>query len=64
MKTGYLTTEFWMTIISIVLGSLVAFGVITAEDGEQLEGATYALIAAMLNIAAYAISRGWVKSNA
>ena len=63
MKEGYKTTEFWLTLVNAVLMVLMATGVITDADGEQIEGLAGQLIAAALPIALYVWSRAKVKAN-
>ena len=36
MKSGYRTTEFWVTLVSQVVGILLLTGVVTPEQSEVL----------------------------
>ena len=38
IKEGYKTTEFWLTLITTLVSSAVALGLIPTAEGEQLEG--------------------------
>ena len=31
MKTGYKTTEFWLTLFAVILGAVLAAGLVPAE---------------------------------
>lgn len=55
MKTGYRTTEFWITLLAIV--GLVVSSAATALSPR------FAAIGASVAAAAYAISRGLAKLN-
>jgi hypothetical protein len=59
MKPGYLTTEFWLTILTLLLSGLIQSGLI--GDGTQLVKAC-AFAASTLTTIAYAISRAKVKA--
>lgn len=68
MKSGYKTTEFWLTLIAQIVPVLVLLGVIGAEQAETLQGtlgdavkAFFALVAAVLPIWKYIDSRTQVK---
>jgi len=63
MKPGYKTTEFWLALVNAVLMVLMATGVITDTDGEQIEGLAGQLIAAVLPIALYVWGRAKVKAQ-
>lgn len=56
MKTGWKTTEFWVTALAIV--GLVVSSVSTSLNPK------WAAIGAAVSTAAYAISRGLAKQNA
>jgi hypothetical protein len=53
MKSGYKTTEFWITLLSVI-------GLVTASAATSLSP-KYAAIGAAISAAAYAISRGLAK---
>ena len=38
MKTGYKTTEFWLTLFAVILGAVLAAGLVPTE-GPWLQGA-------------------------
>ncbi len=66
IKTGYKTTEFWLTLLTKGLIVLVALGVINDGEAETLTQAA-AIIAALIGLAmnsgAYAKARALVKST-
>lgn len=62
IKPGYKTTEFWMTIANAVFMVLVAVGVLTQEDAQELETLVAGLIAAIVPLMAYIFSRAIVKT--
>jgi len=67
MKSGWKTTEFWLTIASAVIGLLAVFGLITPEQAsastEQLVKIIGVIVPAIA-AAGYSASRGQAKKNA
>lgn len=70
-KAGYLTTEFWVTIVAQGLALLVITGVVRTEDRGTLETsitrgieAAFAFIASATTIWKYIQSRGETKRKA
>ncbi len=66
MKTGYKTTEFWITLIASFIGMLVMFGVVTPESQQQLVDSSTQIINAVFAIVplvAYIIGRSWLKGK-
>ena len=61
MKSGYKTTEFWVTIFSNVVAVLVAFDVIGVNESGAVAQVA-AMIAASIVTATYNNSRGKVKT--
>lgn len=67
-KPGYATTEFWVTLITVIAGFVVSQGWLSAEQVEQTsEYAERAheivgIIAAGLASAAYSVGRSMAKS--
>jgi membrane-anchored glycerophosphoryl diester phosphodiesterase (GDPDase) len=59
VKTGYKTTEFWLTLTLSVVAVLYAFDVIDENAREAL----IALITAMFSVLAYTYSRAYVKTH-
>ena len=53
MKSGYKTTEFWITMLSII-------GLVASTAASSLSP-KYAALGASISAAAYAISRGLAK---
>ncbi len=60
MKSGYKTTEFWLTAIASVLGLLFASGVIS--DGSQVDK-ILGMASTVLSGCGYSVSRGLAKKN-
>lgn len=73
MTRGIYTTEFWLTVVAAVITVLVSAGVLSAEEGQQLTGATAQVIQAVahlmtvlapfLGAAVYTWSRTRVKQS-
>jgi len=59
LKPGYLTSEFWITILSSVSGILVALEVVSVEQLDSVWGIVMAIGSGL----GYSISRGIAKSN-
>lgn len=57
LKEGWRTTEFWVSIITLVSGLLVALGVLEAEQVDKVIG----FVAAVLAGLGYSVSRGLAK---
>ena len=67
MKPGYKTTEFWVTLITQILGILQMFGVIKPEEAVGLTQGTGQIVGGVMTVApaiGYAISRGRAKQKA
>ena len=62
MKTGYKTTEFWMTLVTVGVGMLIASGALSDDEGALVIEAMGILLAAIVT-RAYAISRGIAKGS-
>ncbi len=45
MKAGYKTSEFWLTLLTLVISVLVGMGVITDDEGEVLSDAVRIIFA-------------------
>jgi hypothetical protein len=60
VKPGYQTTEFYLSLISVILGAVISSGIVP-ETGpySQIVG----LIAAVLGSLGYTVSRGIVKQS-
>ena len=60
MKSGYKTTEFWLTTFATILGALLASGTFgTESQAAQIAGAVMAGLATL----GYSKSRGDVKKG-
>jgi len=65
-KPGYKTTEFWIAILSQVIGILSLVGIFTPEQSEAVQKALIELGGLIVMAAGsfgYAIGRGIAKSN-
>ena len=60
MKSGWKTSEFWLTLGSSLLGMLVSMGIIGPEDMDAILK-VLALVLGLLPAAAYNLSRGLAK---
>lgn len=57
-KPGYKTTEFWLSVVAMVIGASFASGVFPAESaGDKILG----LAATVLSALGYTVSRTMVK---
>ena len=66
MKTGYKTTEFWVTVLIQIIGLIAALGYLTPEQSSTLVQAVTQIggVAAMvLGQFGYSLSRGSAKKG-
>ena len=70
VKSGKTTTEFWMAIFTPLISLLVAFGVVSQDEGDQvialvreLFAGILALFGVLLPVIEYIKSRGKVKAS-
>ena len=68
-KPGIKTSEFWLTVVSLLIGAGIALGLFTNEEGKALEGAAAQLVTAVFGfvavagpVIAYIYSRTKVKT--
>lgn len=64
VKSGFKTTEFWLTLVPLFLGVLAVFGVFTPTETTQMNAGLTQIIGgifAVLPVIGYTISRGEVK---
>ena len=64
IKPGYLTTEFWATVVNAVVMFIVAFGVLDQSQADELVALALPLIGAILPIIAYVWGRAKIKAKA
>ena len=71
VKPGYMTTEFWLTGLSVVAGAiitiLIGYGVLSRDEGQMWLGLIVAVMpmaVAAYSIGKYSESRGRVKAEA
>jgi len=58
MKTGYKTTEFWMSLAAVIIGGLMASGLFSDDS---FMAKAIGLIAGALASLGYTVSRTWAK---
>ncbi len=66
VKSGIKTTEFWLTLVPLLLGVLAVFGVFTPAETTQMNAGLTQIIGgvfAVLPVLGYTISRGKVKAT-
>jgi len=66
MKEGYKTTEFWVTLVTSIVGLLVLLGIITPDKSTEIVTLTQQIIASVMIIVpqiGYILSRGKAKSG-
>lgn len=71
IKPGYKTSEFYIALVGPAISLLIAFGVISPDQGEEIESAAvqlimaiFAVIVAVAPVVTYIWSRAKVKSAA
>ena len=66
VKSGFKTTEFWVSLATGIFGVLVTLGIFTPEQAGDITtsvGQVAGGIITAITAAAYAISRGRAKNN-
>ncbi len=61
MKPGYKTTEFWLSLLAVILGAIASSGLI---DAYTTVAQVIAVGIAALTALGYSATRGYVKANA
>lgn len=59
MKPGFRTTEFWLTLAAMVVGSIYASGAVESDSALRILG----LVSGVLGALGYTVSRGMVKQT-
>jgi len=65
MKTGYKTSEFWLTLISVLVSGAVSLGLLPTAEGEQLQTGLIAIVTGVfmvIPVAVYIWNRATVKA--
>lgn len=65
IKPGYKTSEFWLTLVSILVSGAVALGLLPTGEGEQLQGGLSAIVTGVfmvIPVALYIWGRVKVKT--
>ena len=66
MKMGVATSEFWLSLITGIVGVLTASGVVSSDEADHLTKAVQALVGAAITIASslgYIITRTQLKQS-
>lgn len=63
-KPGYKTTEFWISVVTIAIGSLVTLGYLPKEQGDHLLALAIFIIMSVVPVVAYSYGRSAIKSAA
>ena len=63
MRPGYKSTEFWMSLAAVLVGAVVASGILD-ETASDLDNRIVGLIVTVLAALGYTATRGIVKANA
>lgn len=61
-KPGYKTTEFWLSALTTLVGTLWASGAMSPESADAVEKVIGLIVGAVANVG-YAISRGLAKAQ-
>lgn len=69
IKSGWKTTEFWLSLVGPIVALLVTFGVITSDQSKEIQSAAsqvviaiFALISTVAPVVMYVWSRTKVKT--
>jgi len=61
MTKGYKTSEFWMSLAAIILGAVMASGVLDGLAPEHWAVKVIGLVVSILGALGYTAARGFVK---
>lgn len=67
MKAGWKTSEFWLTLISVLISGAVSLGLLPSTEGEQLQTGLIAIVTGIFTVvpvAFYIWNRATVKQSA
>lgn len=67
IKDGWKTTEFWLTLISVLVSGAVTLGALPTAEGEQLQSGLAAIVTGVFTVipvALYIWNRAKVKAAA
>lgn len=62
MKPGYKTTEFWLSLAAMVVGAIMASGVLEVIEGD-FDNKIVGMIAMILTSLGYTVSRAFTKGK-
>lgn len=62
-KKGYKTTEFWMSLAAVLLGALMASGLLDGLGQDHWAIKVMGLVTTVLGALGYTAARGLVKAN-
>ena len=55
IKSGYKTTEFWLTLVSTLVSAAVALGLLPTAEGEQLNSGLAAIVTGVFMVVPVAL---------
>jgi hypothetical protein len=61
MKPGYTTTEFFLTVLSLLLSALMSFGVLTNDEANQWYDLVAPVVTATVPLVIYIWTRAKLK---
>jgi uncharacterized membrane protein YeaQ/YmgE (transglycosylase-associated protein family) len=64
MTPGYKTTEFWMSLAAVLVGAVMASGVLDSLGQDNAVVRIVGIIASVLGAFGYTAARGFVKAAA
>jgi hypothetical protein len=62
-KPGWKTSEFWLSLAAIVIGAVMASGVLDSLAGDHWLVKVVGIVASILGALGYTASRGFVKGK-
>lgn len=62
-KPGYKTTEFWLSMAAIVIGGVMASGMLDSLGGDHWAVKVVGIVASILGALGYTATRGFVKGK-
>lgn len=69
MKSGYKTSEFWVTLVTLVIPVLIHTGLLSTDQGQQVGETVTGFIVELFDLlaiivpASYVVSRSYLKSK-
>ena len=60
-KPGYKTTEFWLSLVAMIVGAIAASGILDSTETD-MDNKLVGLIITVLGALGYTVTRGFTKS--